>query len=168
MRLPEYELTERAVADNISRLRVERGWNYTQLSERLDELGWPLSPVLVKRVESGNRRAGVGDLTAFAAALEVSPATLLLPGQAEADTPVALSGVPAAAASSVWAWVTGRSAPPGQRRMRLEALPPWERDAVLERVEAERADTQRAADSADSADSSRFPRESAPACPGAE
>ena len=39
---PEYGPTARAVAENIAYLRGEV--SYTQLSERLAEAGWPLTP----------------------------------------------------------------------------------------------------------------------------
>src|SRR4051794_39405128 len=71
--------TGRAVADNIKRLREAKNMNYTQLSERLRPLGRSINAVGVRRTESGERRVSPDDLFAFAIALDVAPASLLMP-----------------------------------------------------------------------------------------
>lgn len=113
---PEYGPTARSVAENITRLRDSHGFSYTRLSERLEMLDWPLSPVAVRRIENCQRRVTVDDLVAFALALRVSPATLLMPKVVEdmkPDDVVAITAGSAPAVSSraenVWEWLTAQA-----------------------------------------------------------
>ena len=67
-----------AVRLNIRRLRDAQGVSGAQLSAAMKRLGRPIPLVGIQRIESGERRVDVDDLMAFAVALNVSPATLLM------------------------------------------------------------------------------------------
>ncbi|MEU9888663.1 helix-turn-helix transcriptional regulator [Sphaerisporangium sp. NPDC051011] len=82
------------VTEAVARLRGERGWDQRELAERVTRAGRPVSASVLSKIESGARRIDVDDLVAIAAALEVSPALLLLAapaaeaGQAPPGPPV--------------------------------------------------------------------------------
>lgn len=77
---PERGPTARAVAENVRRIRTKLRLNYTELSERLQDVaGWTINAVGIRRIESGERRVTPDDLMALALALGVSPITLLMP-----------------------------------------------------------------------------------------
>ena len=80
-----------------------------QLAARLGELGRPMQASAVAKVETGDRRVDVDDLVAFAIALNVAPARLLVPDVTEdAEVqPVASLTVPA---WSLWQWASGQHA----------------------------------------------------------
>ena len=62
------------------RIRTKLRLNYTELSERLQDVaGWSINAVGIRRIESGERRVTPDDLMALAFALGVSPITLLMP-----------------------------------------------------------------------------------------
>jgi len=69
-------------AANVRTLREKRRLKYADLSRKLDELGRPIPPLGLRRIEAGERRIDVDDLAALALALEVSPLTVLLPTEA--------------------------------------------------------------------------------------
>lgn len=73
----------RHVAERIGQMRRDRGWEQRQVAERVTAAGRPMSASAISKVESGARRVDVDDLVAIAAALEVSPALLLLAAPAE-------------------------------------------------------------------------------------
>lgn len=84
--------TGETVRENISRVRRERGLTLRALSERLAELGRPISNSSISQVETGARRVDVDDLVAFAIALDVSPNTLLMPAHYDGEQTVNLTG----------------------------------------------------------------------------
>ena len=114
-REPDYGPTARTVAENITLLREKQQITFTRLSERLEQIGWPLTPAAVRRVENCQRRVTVDDLVAFALALKVSPATLLMPhvDTAGRERHVTVTGnhprhsVPTPA-QDVWEWLTAQ------------------------------------------------------------
>lgn len=71
--------TGTAARKNIRRIRDARGISAAWLSEQLNDLGRPIPPLGISRIENGQRRIDVDDLMAIAVALGVSPATLLMP-----------------------------------------------------------------------------------------
>ncbi|MBF9327957.1 MULTISPECIES: helix-turn-helix domain-containing protein [Mycobacteroides] len=71
--------TGRTVAMNIGLFRVKRGWKLSQLSERMTAVGRPMTGNTLSSIENHTRRADVDDLVAIAAALDVSPASLMMP-----------------------------------------------------------------------------------------
>jgi len=112
---PDYGPTAKAVAENIALLRERQQLSYTRLSERLEKIGWPLTPAAVRRVENCERRITVDDLAAFAIALNVSPATLLMPqvDTAGRERPLTVTGntpdeTTSATAQDVWEWLTAQ------------------------------------------------------------
>ncbi|OKH65396.1 helix-turn-helix domain-containing protein [Mycolicibacterium mageritense] len=128
--------TSDTVRTNITAVREARNLNYTQVSEQLAHLGWTISAVGVRRIESGERRVDVDDLVAFAVALGVSPASLLMPNLA---TVVAKDVVPITGwkkpitATLVWRWLTAvEPLIKGTVGTFIDlALPSWERDERL-------------------------------------
>lgn len=103
---PEIGPTARTVADNVKRLRGKL--NYTQLSERLQEVsGWSINAVGIRRIESGERRVTPDDLVALARALGVWPVTLLMPAADEPTEMVTATGLPEpVTAGTYWGWLT--------------------------------------------------------------
>jgi transcriptional regulator with XRE-family HTH domain len=73
------------VIANVERLRQARNLSFRGLSERLGALGRPILPAVLHRLSQGRRRVDADDLVAFAAALGVTPADLLLPPDAASD-----------------------------------------------------------------------------------
>lgn len=100
-------LTNSYVAQNIRRARQSIGMDLRTLSEKLTEAGRKLSVSGVSKVELGDRRVDVDDLTAIAYALGTTPATLLAPPEGES----AFTGVPAGhTPGEVQAWLAGATA----------------------------------------------------------
>jgi hypothetical protein len=98
--------TGETVRDNIRRIRDVLRMPVTELSAKLDALGRPIPPLGIRRIEAGDRRVDVDDLTAFAVALEVSPETLLMPYAENADDEVRITGwEPMMYASEAWRWM---------------------------------------------------------------
>ncbi|MGM9474347.1 helix-turn-helix domain-containing protein [Pseudarthrobacter sp. YS3] len=98
--------TGRTVADNVKRVRGYRSLNYVELSRKLAELGRPISPLAVRRIEEGDRRVDVDDLLALAVALGVPPNSLLLPHEDPSPEPTA-TAVGNAMFLDVWSWADG-------------------------------------------------------------
>lgn len=68
----------RQVAANVKTLRGRIP--VRELSARLEQLGRPILPSGITKIEQGARRVDVDDLAALAEAFDVSPYRLLLPG----------------------------------------------------------------------------------------
>lgn len=72
-----------SVGDNIAtavrEIREAKRLPYTELSERLTELGRPIPVLGLRRIEKGERRVDVDDLVALARALGVPPVLLAFP-----------------------------------------------------------------------------------------
>lgn len=99
--------TGQTVAANLARLRNQRGLSTYRLSEVLAELGRPIAPSAISRIESGHRKLDVDDLIAFAVALRVAPTGLLLPPTAEPDDTVTITSAGEHRADSAWNWLLG-------------------------------------------------------------
>lgn len=67
------------VARQLKRLRETRRLPYTELSDRLTALGYPIPVLGLRRIERGERRVDVDELAALALALNVPPLALLFP-----------------------------------------------------------------------------------------
>jgi transcriptional regulator with XRE-family HTH domain len=99
--------TGEAVRKNIRRIRDDKGISAPELSSRLKALDRPIPPLGINRIEGGDRRVDVDDLMAFAAALEVSPITLLMPLVVQANDRVPITGFgDELFADAVWNWLT--------------------------------------------------------------
>jgi transcriptional regulator with XRE-family HTH domain len=96
-------------AENLRRVRQERGLSYAELSRRLRGIGHPILDTSLLKIEKGDRRIDVDDLVALAVALEVTPNRLLLPdmdaerGSDKDQVTPAVQETPPA----LWAWATG-------------------------------------------------------------
>ena len=71
--------TNEHVAANLRRTRQSSGVDLRELSARIKETGRIISPSALSKIENGDRRVDVDDLTVFAYALETTPAALLTP-----------------------------------------------------------------------------------------
>lgn len=97
-----------AVRQNVKTLREEQNLSLAALSRRLSELVGRSIPTLgLSRIENGERRVDADDLVALAAALGVSPVTLLLPRE-DTRGPVPLAQHLTAPSWRVaWRWMHG-------------------------------------------------------------
>jgi transcriptional regulator with XRE-family HTH domain len=82
--------TNEHVAANLRKLRQSTGVDLRELAARIKATGRVISPSALSKIENGDRRVDVDDLTVFAYALGTTPAALLTPPE---DGP-APSGVP--------------------------------------------------------------------------
>ena len=98
--------TGKAVRDNIKRLREDQNLTFAELSRRLDDLDSPIPPLGLRRIEQGERKIDVDDLTALATVLKSSPAYLLLPHVDEASDPAEMTGIKGEA-QYLWEWIRG-------------------------------------------------------------
>lgn len=103
------EPTARRVAENLRRVRQERGLSYAELSRRLEKGGHPIRDTGLLKIEKGDRGVGVDDLIALAAALGTTPNRLLLP-ELGAGSPAGGSEITPGIAhppALLWAWAAG-------------------------------------------------------------
>jgi transcriptional regulator with XRE-family HTH domain len=117
------------VGRNLARIRAEEGLTLRDVSERMPT-DHPMRFVAVGEIERGERRVTVDDLTALAAALGISPLTLLMPFTRSAKKPdVQLVGTPSTMPSTMLLWLLGR-VPVGNPFKNTEdfarrAIPSW-------------------------------------------
>ena len=124
------DATGSAVQANIKRIREDKRIPVTELSALMNDLGRPIPPLGLRRIESGERRVDVDDLVALAVALDVSPVTLLMPDSTSGDEQVAVSGVEnEVLAQELWDWLRGNYPLPDDDRLplifRAAAWPQW-------------------------------------------
>ncbi len=93
------------VRHRVATFREARRLTLAQLSDRLGQLGRPILPTGISKIENGERRIDVDDLVALALALEVTPNALLIP--AGSDTEARLTNAVAAPAAEAWQWASG-------------------------------------------------------------
>lgn len=98
--------TNEHVAANLRRARQSSGVDLRELSARIKATGRTISPSALSKIENGDRRVDVDDLTVFAYALETTPAALLMPPE-DASAP---AGVPEGRFTheEVQAWILGK------------------------------------------------------------
>ncbi|MBK4348754.1 helix-turn-helix domain-containing protein [Lacisediminihabitans changchengi] len=98
--------TNEAVAANLRKVRQSTGVDLRELSARIKTTGRVISPSALSKIENGDRRVDVDDLTVFAYALETTPAALLTPASEEAQAP---AGVPEGqfTPEEIRAWIQG-------------------------------------------------------------
>lgn len=77
-----------------------------ELSARLGEIGHPILPSGITKIENGQRRVDVADLVALAHALRVNPNRLLFPDRAGTNA-VALAPEVTTTGHRAWAWADG-------------------------------------------------------------
>lgn len=96
------------VIDAVAELRQARGLSLRGLSALLGDLGRPVLPIGLSRLENGQRKVDAADLVALAVALGVNPSALLLPRHVAADEVVELTPAVRQRAALAWAWMDGR------------------------------------------------------------
>lgn len=141
----ELGLTALAVSEAVRRHRERVGWGYARLSRELTKLGRDIPSLGLSRIEAGERRVDVDDLTALAAAFGVSPISLLMPDASTieytggSDDLVQLTGTEKITGARAWSWLNGSYPLSGSVLAFFNhALPPWERDAVEGTLGAQR------------------------------
>ena len=92
---------------NMRALREARGLSLAALSARLTEVGRPMLPSGLSKLEVGQRRMDVDDLVALSVALGVNPSRLLLPVDAPNDQDVELTRTVTCPAWRAWQWADG-------------------------------------------------------------
>lgn len=120
--------TAKTVGFNVKRLRGELGETQADLAARLKANGHPIPVASIGRIEGGQRRVEVDDLTALAVALGVSPLALLLPNTRSAREEVQTTGAGPHPADIVWRWALA-----GVPFRGLEHLDPAERHVNIRR-----------------------------------
>ncbi|MFE6623251.1 helix-turn-helix domain-containing protein [Streptomyces sp. NPDC057740] len=93
------------VAENLARFRSASRKTTSDLAEHVSQLGVPMTASTVTKIETQQRRVTVDELVAFAAALNVSPVTLMLPASDEGRVPLA-DGL-TANWYNAWTWMHG-------------------------------------------------------------
>jgi transcriptional regulator with XRE-family HTH domain len=132
---PGWGPTSRHLAANLRRIRDARRLSTTKLAALLKEAGQPIPATGITRIEKGERRVDVDDLTALAVALDVSPSALLLPPTDSPDDPVEITGGGQVPSDTAWAWMDGfrplhlpeDSAYAATLEYALYSRPPWMR-----------------------------------------
>ncbi|MGH9045339.1 MAG: helix-turn-helix domain-containing protein [Acidimicrobiales bacterium] len=84
-----------------------------ELSKRMAEIGRPIVPSGITKIEKGERRVDVDDLVALALALDTTPNRLLLDGRAD-ESAIELSGSVKVSRRSAWRWATGEQPLPNR------------------------------------------------------
>ncbi|MER7309935.1 helix-turn-helix domain-containing protein [Streptomyces griseoluteus] len=100
--------TSQHVADNVRRVRERRGLTIYELAELLKTNGRPIAASAIAKMERRERQVNTDDLTALAAALDVSPVALLLPLEDDWRKQVDVTGAGVLRAADAWDWMTGR------------------------------------------------------------
>ncbi len=94
------------VAHNVQQLRHGQNLSLQGLSDRLTDLGQPISLGQLSKLERRDRRVDVDDLVALAVALGVSPSRLLLPETADPED-VDLTPALRCTSDEAWRWAAG-------------------------------------------------------------
>jgi transcriptional regulator with XRE-family HTH domain len=94
-----------AAAEELRRVRMRKGWNQQQLADRLEELGTPIDQATISKIEKNRRRMTLDEVFAFAYALGVSPAALVLPR--DSFSTVAITPTTEKTASETLDWLRG-------------------------------------------------------------
>lgn len=97
--------TGRTVAQNLARLRSARQLTVIGLADRLKTLGHPILSTAITKIEMGQRRVTVDDLTALAVALGVNLTALVLPPTIDGETEITAAGV--VDNLDAWLWADG-------------------------------------------------------------
>lgn len=97
---------ERVFGRRVREARERRGISQAELAEHLR-----FDRTVVSKIEKGQRKVGIGEALAFAAALEVAPISLLTPRDDEED--VGITSELVLPAVLVRAWIRGQVGLPG-------------------------------------------------------
>ncbi|WP_216636373.1 helix-turn-helix transcriptional regulator [Mycobacterium sp. IS-1496] len=98
--------TGETVAARLREIRTYLNLTFTEVSERLTAVGWPISAVGVRRIEDGDRKVTVDDLVGLSVALGVSPIGLLSTNVADRNDLVTATGLSdPISAEDLWKWL---------------------------------------------------------------
>jgi transcriptional regulator with XRE-family HTH domain len=97
------------VAEEILRLRRRREWTQQAFAERLSELGMPMDRSVIAKIETKKRQVSIDELFAIAAALEVSPMSLVIPHAGASQDPYSVVPSYDSPIESVISWWQGAS-----------------------------------------------------------
>jgi transcriptional regulator with XRE-family HTH domain len=100
------ETPESMVARNVAELREQRGLTVRALSAKLGELGRPILPSGITKIENQTRGVSVGDLIALSIALRVNPNRLMI-GIDDPFGVIALTPAVEGMQLFVWPWLRG-------------------------------------------------------------
>lgn len=106
----QYGPTARTVAGNVRRVRELRGKTIYELAAELKQLGRPIAPSAVAKIERGERQVTVDDLAALSIALGVSPSALMLPQVDDPKARIEVTGAGTVPADIAWDWLDGQRA----------------------------------------------------------
>lgn len=118
--------TGETLRTNVQRLREAQNLTFAELSRRLNAVGNPIPPLGLRRMEAGERRVHVDDLTALAHVLGTSPANLLMPDTPDGDDEVTATGIGTTTARNLWKWIRDGTHTTGRRiSLALYGGPEW-------------------------------------------
>ncbi|MFC8234281.1 helix-turn-helix domain-containing protein [Streptomyces sp. NPDC057284] len=115
--------TGKTAGENLARLRKIRHLTTRQLSGILESNGRNIPASGITRMEKAERQMTVDELVALAAALRVTPSTLLLPFTDDPSATVEITGVGVVGADSAWDWMDGE--------MPIERIEPGDRAGAI-------------------------------------
>jgi len=126
-----------AVAENVRRVREDRGFSFAELERRLIEVGRRIPVLGLAHIERGRRRVDSDDLAALALVLGVSPATLLMPVAEDDEDQVETTGM-TTSAWATWMWLAAVRPPasspegptPDVGEFRRRSRPRWESEEI--------------------------------------
>lgn len=141
-----------ALTHNVRRRREKLGLSYAELSRRLADIGRDIPTLGLRRIEAGTRRVDADDLMALAAALGVSPITLLVPLAGGAQASVTTTGAGKLRADRLWDWLRAHNPleDSGQHLAEfwLAAWPEWKYDDMADELQARKDRLRRGYDRA--------------------
>lgn len=109
--------------ERVRAARIRKGWtSQQQLADRLNVLGHAVDRSTIARLEAGKRGVSLDEACAIAAALEVSPLSLMLP--LDPGEPIAVAPKLSASSQAVREWIRGDEPLPGQDRQFFEQESP--------------------------------------------
>ncbi|MFG2299423.1 helix-turn-helix domain-containing protein [Actinacidiphila glaucinigra] len=103
----QYGDTAKTVAQNVKRLREIRNLTIYALSSALGDVGRPITPSAVAKIERLQRQVTVDDLAALSVVFKVAPSALLLPLKDAPTDTVDVTGAGTVSAEDAWDWADG-------------------------------------------------------------
>ncbi|MBA8975547.1 MULTISPECIES: helix-turn-helix domain-containing protein [Streptomyces] len=108
------------VAENLARLRRE---TTAELAAAVTKLGVPMTASTITKIETQKRRITVDELVALAAALGVSPVTLMLPPEGDQTETVRLAErLTVPGWREAWRWMHGLTPLVARKRVPVSGL----------------------------------------------
>lgn len=98
--------TGRTIAENLARLRKERGYTTTQLAAMMDAYGFAITATSITKTELCQRKVEAEELFIFSIALDVNPSALY--GPPTQDCTLEVSGLKKPISGrKLWDWLDG-------------------------------------------------------------